>query len=45
MKKEQFRLSIEPSDLEKLKTKSDILGISVATYCRIILKKNANEFK
>mgnify|MGYP000884788547 CR=1 FL=1 len=45
MQKVQIRILVEESDLDKLKIKAEHLGVSVQTYCRIILKKNANEFK
>ena len=43
MKKQQLRVAIEQKDFEGLKVKADALGVSVATYSRIVLKKNADE--
>lgn len=43
MKKQQLRVAIEPKDFELLKAKAEALGVSVPTYSRIVLKKNADE--
>jgi len=43
MKKQSLRVSLDKKDFEGLKVKADALGVSVATYSRIVLKKNANE--